>query len=452
MGKGSKIVGFLFLILGLASIGAYFVIGDKFSNVTVVFDSNGGSSVPEQVISKGGRATRPVDPTKENSEFVEWRLNDSVYNFDDVVNSNITLRAFWNDIVQYSVQVNLEGIDYTATLREGEMLTVELLNIPMRDGYTVNFYDENNNLYDLNTPISSNLVLTANYEEIQTYVVKFNSDGGEKVADIKVNEGNTIQEPTSTKEGYQLDGWYLGEQKFDFGTPINKDITLKAKWNDGPKVDVIFMSDGTVYKTISVKENSTVKKPTNPTKKGYKFIEWQLDGTAFDFKTKITTETTLTALFEEVTSYKVTFDSNGGSSVKSQEVTDKATRPTNPTKSGYKFVEWQLNGTKYEFDTPVTSDIELKALWEVEKAKYTVTFKNDDETEITTQTVEEGKTATRPANPTKDGYRFVDWLYEHSPFSFDTPITKNIVLYAHFERVTDTPDVIEPTINENNEN
>ena len=96
-----------------------------------------------------------------------------------------------------------------------------------------------------------------------------------------------------------------------------------------------------------------MSKPTNPTKKGYKFVEWQLDGKAFDFNTKITAETTLTAVFEESKTVTVTFDSDGGSSVKAQEIEtgSKATAPANPTKSGYKFVEWQLNGKKYDFNT-----------------------------------------------------------------------------------------------------
>ncbi|MCL2695988.1 MAG: hypothetical protein FWE69_06660, partial [Clostridiales bacterium] len=33
-----------------------------------------------------------------------------------------------------------------------------------------------------------------------------------------------------THAGHTFTGWYLGEAKFDFATPITGDITLKAKW------------------------------------------------------------------------------------------------------------------------------------------------------------------------------------------------------------------------------
>ena len=61
----------------------------------------------------------------------------------------------------------------------------------------------------------------------------------------------------------------------------------------------------------------------------------------------------------------VSFDSNGGSSVASQAVTSgaTATQPTTPTRSGYTFNGWTLNGSAYDFASAVTSDITLVASW-----------------------------------------------------------------------------------------
>lgn len=63
--------------------------------------------------------------------------------------------------------------------------------------------------------------------------------------------------------------------------------------------------------------------------------------------------------------YTVTFDSNGGSDVSAQIVLPggKAVKPANPTKSGVGFVNWQLDGEEYDFDTPVNSDITLVATY-----------------------------------------------------------------------------------------
>lgn len=65
---------------------------------------------------------------------------------------------------------------------------------------------------------------------------------------------------------------------------------------------------------------------------------------------------------------------------------------------------------------------------------YTVTFDSNGGSPVTPQTVLENKSATLLAeNPTKTGYTFEGWSLENPPgavWSFNTPITKNIVLYA----------------------
>lgn len=448
MGKGSKIIGILCLVLGIACFALYFVMGDKFSNYKVMFDSQGGTSVAEQIVENGGKANKPNNPTKDKYEFVEWQLDGVAYNFDNVVSKNMTLVAKWNEIIMRNIKVTLDGAEYVADVRDGEKLTVESLNIPPKDGYLIKLYNENDEEFNLDDVITGDLSLNAKYIEIKTYTVKFDSNGGSKVEEEKVEEGKFATEPTSIRDGYILDGWYLGEEKFNFQTPITKDITLKARWNDGPKVNVIFMVDGVVYKTVSIKENTTVSKITPPAKKGYKFVEWQLEGKPFDFKDKINEETTLTARYEEVTSYTVTFNTDGGSSVPSQTVTDKVTKPASPSKSGYKFVEWQLNGKTFDFNTTITEDIQLKAIWQ-EVVKYTVRFNNEDGTEITTQSVEEGGRATKPADPSKDNYRFVGWIYNNAIYNFETTVTKDMVLTARFERIaaTPTPEPAAPDVN-----
>ena len=72
-----------------------------------------------------------------------------------------------------------------------------------------------------------------------------------------------------------------------------------------------------------------------------------------------------TPVVEKVT---VTFHSNGGSSVRKQEI-DKgttATKPTNPTKAGYDFVNWYTEAALtnvFDFTTPVNQNIDLYAKW-----------------------------------------------------------------------------------------
>lgn len=73
--------------------------------------------------------------------------------------------------------------------------------------------------------------------------------------------------------------------------------------------------------------------------------------------------------------YTVAFNSDGGSAVASQRVLNgkTATQPANPTKNGFNFVEWQHDGTAYNFSTPVTADITLTAVWEAAPVMHAVT-------------------------------------------------------------------------------
>ena len=63
--------------------------------------------------------------------------------------------------------------------------------------------------------------------------------------------------------------------------------------------------------------------------------------------------------------YTVTFDTDGGSSITSKTVSEGKTisKPADPTKEGFIFVSWQLNGKDYNFSSSITSNITLKAVW-----------------------------------------------------------------------------------------
>ena len=80
-----------------------------------------------------------------------------------------------------------------------------------------------------------------------------------------------------------------------------------------------------------------------------------------------------------VATFTVTFNSDGGSAVDAQTIDEgeSAIKPTDPTKVGYTFGGWTLNGNAYDFATPVTSDIELVAVWTKDAVVYTVTFNSE---------------------------------------------------------------------------
>ncbi len=160
------------------------------------------------------------------------------------------------------------------------------------------------------------------------------------------------------------------------------EVTLTAKGNDKnetsasitikisalPEYTVTFdAAGGSSVASQTVTKGQTATQPTAPTKAGYVFKGWTLNGAAYNFATPVTGNVTLVASWEEnaPTTYTVTFDAAGGSSVASQTVTEGgvATEPTAPTKAGYVFKGWTLNGAAYNFATVVTGNITLVASW-----------------------------------------------------------------------------------------
>ncbi len=62
---------------------------------------------------------------------------------------------------------------------------------------------------------------------------------------------------------------------------------------------------------------------------------------------------------------------------------------------------------------------------------YTVTF-SGEEIDIEQQNIEENSLVTRPDDPTRTGYIFDGWYIGSELFDFETPITENITLTAHW--------------------
>lgn len=340
---------------------------------TVSFDTVGGSQVTSQIIEKGEKVAVPIAPTREGFVFSKWLLDGVEYDFNSEVTKDITLTASW------------------AT------------------------------------------------DSRKSFTVTFNSNGGSEVNSVVVREGDTLISPNApTRDGYVFLGWFVGTVEYNFANPVTKNITLTAKWEivkENEFVVTFNTNGGSQVKAQKVVDGEKATKPVNPTKYGYKFIGWELNGETFDFTTAIMENVTLVAIWEKKTQYTVKFDTNGGSSINSVKVyeNDKVKMPTEPTRDGYEFVKWQLDGKDYDFSSKITKNITLVAVWK-EKTKYTVKFDTDGGSSISDLEVYENETVVKPTNPTKDDYIFVKWQLDGKDYDFSSKVTKNITLVAVWEK------------------
>lgn len=189
---------------------------------------------------------------------------------------------------------------------------------------------------------------------------------------------------------------------------------------------------GSAVASVEVEKGSAVSEPEEPTYGGYEFDGWYLDGEKYDFSSPVNGNITLTAKWTKL--FTVTFDSAGGSSVKSQTVREgeRAVAPQQPTYGINVFEGWYLGNTLYNFSTPVTANITLVAHW---TEKVTITFDAEEGSAVPQQTIEKGQSAQLPEQPDRSGYRFDCWLLEGQPYDFSTPVTTNITLTAKWVKV-----------------
>ena len=154
--------------------------------------------------------------------------------------------------------------------------------------------------------------------------------------------------------------------------------------------------------------------------------------------------------------YTVSFDSMGSTAIDSQTVKEgeTAVKPTDPKKEGFTFVEWQLGGVAYDFNSVVSQDITLVANYNINESTEMILvmldYQNGQETGIL-EIIKGGK-MTEPPTPVKQGYKFIGWFDLDSKFDFDTSLNEGITLTAKWEEDKLTTPSDNKNENSNNSN
>jgi len=354
---------------------------------TVSFETYGGTPVPDQIVANNGKIV-PVSTTYEGHSLYAWFSDETFYVYWDFgypVTQDMTLYADWRAISDgYNVNFVTNGgsMVYDQVIQEGNL--VDEPTKPTKTGHSfAGWYSDiwltqkwnfaSNRVYATTT-------LYAKWEVIGTgdsYLVSFNTDGGEPIPDQPVTHGGKIVPISPIKAGYYFSGWYTdsyfyGAWDFENGV-VTEPMTLYAEfWEVWPGYfNVRFETNGgNLILDWPVEANSRVTEPSAPSKEGYVFGGWFRDAAltqAWSFSTNITQTTTLYAKW--VTAFAVTFDSNQGSYVETQlvPVGSKAVRPSPaPTKDGYRLAGWYTDtalANEWNFNDTVTGDMTLYAKW-----------------------------------------------------------------------------------------
>ena len=200
-------------------------------------------------------------------------------------------------------------------------------------------------------------------------------------------------------------------------------------------------------KVLGEDETATDKQlavPTPAANDNFTFKEWQEN---IDENTPITSERIHVAIFQsgQVT---LTYD-KGGEDVTGELPANVSVNvgtsvglagPGNLAKANSVFAGWKLDDdeTIYQAGDQVKLEKARTATAQWKSSAYTVSFNSMGGSEVSSQTVDHGKTATEPNAPKLDGKVFMGWKEKEtdtSYFDFSTPITADKTLIAIWQDI-----------------
>ena len=333
------------------------------------------------------------------------------------------------------------------------------LPTPTKAGYTFDgwYTTQNGENKVENSYIPTNNVTLFAKWTANKYTITFNpGQGNTSTTSKEVTYDQTYGElPTSTRGGYNFNGWYNGNTKITENdtVKITENTELVAKWIGATYTITFDAGEGATLDTQTkqvTNENAYGELPI-PTKEGYTFIGWYDENNNKIESTTIAnnvSDITLKAKYE-INKYKVKFVNDDRTSV-IQEVEVEHGKSVNftgktPTKSnipaGYKseFIGWN-DETKLQ---NITEDITVIAKYKLTPITYTIEYKNlqesDNSSNPATYTVEDGKIELKDLQD-KENFVFAGWYTSEDEYaqetkisSIDTSKMENIVLYAQWE-------------------
>ena len=304
--------------------------GETDKEVTLAFREQTGFDNPSQ--SK----KLTIDGSGNSSE--EYIYERSMYTLNVTDRSNLTNESTSNGDYAFETTITLVAGEKTGHTFTGWRLSGE-------EGYI-----SNNSTYSFD--ISSNVTITPVYTPI-TYHITLDPDNGDSKIDQYVEYNSLVNIPTEipTKDGYTFSNWYLGDNVYNFSTPVSSKFELKAHYTLNTYHLYYVLGEGasldegkTNPDTYTILDEFTLNNPSRP---GYTFNGW-----SSSISSSITQVVTVSNQFGDVT-YTANYTANTNTPYK---VIHKY-KNLSGSQEEYDIVERSYTGTT---DTIVNAPVENK--------------------------------------------------------------------------------------------
>ena len=282
----------------------------------VSFNLNGSDAqIDTQIVDKNGKATQPTDPTRNGYTFMGWYTDKECltkFDFNTPITADITLYAKW-------IKNNEEKSNFTYAYYSSRDPKYP------KNGDTVTL--DNIKTDNPHPPADKMYILTSlgRYDSNKTYT----------------GEENLAQTIKSTAK----------KLASEYGTVSDKFEIYKLRSTDSSTINYGFILAKTTYGILF---QGTVN--------------FYLTDKNLTWNGPITYNTIVISDIATLSESRkaVNFDLNGANRLIVNK-NEKVAQPTDITRDGYTFMGWYTDAegtTKFDFNTPITTDITLYAKWE----------------------------------------------------------------------------------------
>ena len=141
---------------------------------------------------------------------------------------------------------------------------------PTKEGYTFIGWYNGESEWNFETPVATDLTLTAKWQ-INRYTITFKPENGGQDIVIKQDYGTAITAPANpTKTGYTFAGW---DKTIPTTMPAGN-MTITAQWQLNRYTITLKPENGGEDIVITQNYSTAITAPANPTKTGYTFAGW----------------------------------------------------------------------------------------------------------------------------------------------------------------------------------
>lgn len=384
--------------------------------------------------AEGAEIAAPATPpTKDGYTFAGWSLDGTnVVTFPQTMGTaDVTYTAIFVENAKYKATFLVDGAAYgdVNSYAEGEQIVAPA--DPSKTGYTFTGWDP-----AVGTMGTADMTFNAKFEA-KTYNVKFMNGDVQHDANTVKYDGAYSLPAVPTKAGSTFVGWVDAEGNAMPAThTTDGDVTFYAKWATSA-FDAKFYLDAAkteLHATESVEFGAAITAPTEPSKTGYTFKGWSLDGSTVlaDLGTMDTEGKDFIAVFEALSSGVTFYDGDTVLETKTGNFGDKINAIDDPPKAGYTFAGWvYANGDAVTF--PVTLGLDPISVYAKWTANPIFIEFYDGESFISGGEQNCGEAIAAPEAPTKAGYNFVGWVDAEGNAMPATVPTADAKYYTKYE-------------------